>query len=586
MNKQLVISLAVWLALLALPFALRPKAKDGGNIFSGEPTDKLVIISAHNKATCDEYARAFGEYYDKKYGKYGRRIELDFRNVGGTSAISKYLSDRFEAEFRAYYEKKHPGEWDDEVAKAFADGKIDPKKNPKVPEKLLRARKEFLESNVGVGIDIMAGGGTYEHSRNARNGYAVDAGIKVPDSIPERFGGDTIYDRNGRYYGVVLSTFGICCNLDRIRELGGRRPERWSDLGDPRFIRTLAVADPTKSGSANKCFEIVLQQAMSDRLKAEFRAYYEKKYPGEWDGKIAKAFADDNIDPNDPKVPEKIRRARKAFLESNADIRRAFEKGWAPGLNLIKRIFANARNISDSASKVVRDVCEGDAAAGMAIDTHGISEEFWSAKVFDGEPHCVYVTPKGGTAVSVDPVQMLRGAPNRAAAKEFIEFLLSEDGQKLHCFKTMKETGLEVGPEKASLNRPPVRKDLYTEANLKFFFKPGYNPYESGADFTYHREWTQEYFNLLRVLFKSIAIDPHDELVVAWRAICEAGGPERVPLAMAEFEWLPFDYAGAKEALGKLKKGTPADIAKLTRKWSDEAREHYKNAARLAREGK
>ena len=524
MNKQLVISLAVWAALLALPFALRQK--EPGRAVT--PADKLVIISAHNKAARDEYARAFGEYY---YKKHGRRIELDFRNVGGTSAISKYLSDRFEAEFRVWYEKKHPGEWDDEVAKAFIGGAVDPK-HPKA-EKLLRARREFLESDVGIGIDIMAGGGTYELSRNARIGYAVDAGVMKrhpeyfsPEVIPASFGGDRLYDEQGRYYGVVLSTFGISYNADRIRELGGPPPERWADLGEPRFLNSLAVADPTKSGSANKCFEIVLQQVMSDAGSPD--------------------------------------------------------AGWAPGLNLIKRIFANARNISDSAAKVVRDVCEGDAAAGMAIDTYGISEEFWSAKVFDGRPHCFYVTPKGGTAVSADPIQLLRGAPNRKAAEEFIDFLLSEEGQKLHCFKV----GAPGGPKVNSLNRPPVRRDLYTAANRKYFFKPGYNPYESGADFTYNPKWTGKYFNLLRVLFKSVAIDPHDELVEAWRAICAAGGPAKVPRAMAEFEYLPFDYAGAKRAAEALKSGKPADLAKLTRTWSDEARKHYRKAAALAREGK
>ena len=527
MNKQLVISLAVWIALLALPFALRQKEPGGASPVADSNTDTLVIISAHNKAARDEYARAFGEYY---YKKHGRRIKLDFRTVGGTSAISKYLSDRFEAEFRAYYEKKHPGEWDDEVAKAFADDKIDPN-DPKVPEKLRRARREFLESGVGIGIDIMAGGGTYELSRNARIGYAVDARVMErhpeyfsPGVIPASFGGDRLYDKHGRYYGVVLSTFGISYNSDRIRELGGRPPERWSDLGEPRFLNTLAVADPTKSGSANKCFEIVLQQVMSEE--------------------------------------------------------RSPEKGWAPGLNLIKRIFANARNISDSASKVVRDVCEGDAAAGMAIDTYGISEEFWSAKVFDGEPHCFYVTPKGGTAVSADPIQLLRGAPNRKAAEEFIDFLLSVEGQKLHCFKV----GAPGGPAINSLNRPPVRKDLYTPENRKHFFKPDYNPYESGADFTYNPKWTGKYFNLLRVLFKSIAIDPHDELVAAWREICAAGGPDKVPpQVMAEFNYLPFDYAGAAQAAEALKSGKPAEIARLTRTWSDEARRHYRNAARLAR---
>ena len=39
------------------------------------------------------------------------------------------------------------------------------------------------------------------------------------------------------------------------------------------------------------------------------------------------------------------------------------------------------------------------AAAGMAIDTYGISEMLWSEHV-SGRPGCIYVTPRGGTAVS------------------------------------------------------------------------------------------------------------------------------------------------------------------------------------------
>ena len=528
MNKQLVISLAVWGALLALPFVLRPPEAGGKD--RSAPTESLVIISAHNKAVRDEYVRAFGEYY---YRKHGRRIKLEFRNVGGTSAIVKYMKDRFEAEFRACYEKRHPGEWDDSVAKAFSDPAFD---DPKFPAsaKQRRARRDFLNSNVGIGIDLLAGGGTYDHSRHARQGFAVDAGVAKrhpeyfsPEVIPERFGGDRLYDAGGRYYGVVLSTFGIFYNADRLNDLRDRKPpECWADLGEPRFFGSLAVADPTKSGSANKCFEIVIQQEMSKAGSPE--------------------------------------------------------AGWAPGLNLVKRIFANARNVSDSAAKVVRDVGDGDAAAGMAIDTYGISEQFWNAGIFDGRERCFYVPPRGGTAVSADPVQLLRGAPNGAAAREFIDFLLSVEGQKLHCFKK----GVPGGPKNNSINRPPVRKDLYKPGSQEFFFKPDYNPYRSGADFEYRPRWTGPYFNLLRVLFKCIAIDPRDELVEAWGAICAAGGPDKVPRAMAEFDYLPFDYAGAARAAKSLKEGKPADVARITRSWSDDARKHYRNAARLAREGK
>ena len=528
MSKQLVISLAVWCALLALPFALRPKEPGRADT----PTEKLVIISAHNKSVRDEYARAFGQYY---YAKHGRRIELDFRNLGGTSDIVRYIADRFEAEFRRYYEARHPGRWSRDIANAFANPAV--LDDPAASAELKQARREFLASDVGIGIDLMAGGGTYDHSRHAARGFAVDGGVakRHPEYfetgvIPHGFGGDRIYDVGGRYYGVVLSTFGICCNAMRLAGMSDPRPpETWYDLAAPRFFNSLAVADPTKSGSANKCFEIILQQAMSEAGSPE--------------------------------------------------------AGWAPGLNVIKRIFANARNISESASSVVRDIGDGEAAAGTAIDTYGISEHFWSARIFDGKARCFYVTPRGGTAVSADPIQLLRGAPHKAAAREFIDFLLSVEGQKLHCFKA----GAPGGPVKQSLNRPPVRKDLYEPKYRPYLFLPDYNPYRSGADFSYRPKWTGKYFNLLRVLFKCIAIDPHVELVEAWRAIIAAGGPERVPEAMAEFEKLPFTYAEAAKAAESMKLTTgktPADVAAAVRSWSDFSREHYIKAAKLAREGR
>lgn len=527
MSKQLLAASALWLALLALPFALRPKLPGKAS----EPADRLVIISAHNKTIRDEYARAFGEYY---YRRHGRRIELDFRNPGGTSDIVRYIADRFEAEFRRHWEA-HGGKWTREIADAFADPSV--LQDPRASAEARRARREFLDSRVGIGIDLLAGGGTFDHARHAARGFAVDGGVKErhpeyfsPDVIPRDFGGDAIYDERGRYYGVVLSTFGIFYNRDRLREMADPRPpERWSDLGDPRFLNSLAVADPTKSGSANKCFEIMLQQAMSEA------------------GSPA--------------------------------------AGWAPGLNLIKRIFANSRNISESASKVVGDVGSGDAAAGTAIDTYGIGESFWSAKVFGGEAHCFYVTPRGGTAVGADPIQLLRGAPHRAAACEFMDFLLSEEGQKLHCFKV----GTPGGPVTGALNRPPVRRDLYRDEYREYRFMPDYDPYRSGADFVYRPKWTGKYFNLLRVIIKCVAIDPHEELVEAWSEIVAAGGPERVPLAMAEFDKLPFQYSEADAATAQLRRGrdrSASDVAAVTRSWSDFARRHYKAAAKLAREGK
>lgn len=324
MLKNLLIAALPVLALLAIPLLLRPGTENAGNGAKKHPSsnpaaDKLVIISAHNESIRYEYEQAFRRYYREKFG---REIELDFRSPGGTSDIVRYIADRFEAEFRRYFESDPAnGEWTDEIAAAFANPRTDT--DPAASPAAKRARALFLASDVGIGIDLMAGGGTFDMARHAARGYAVDAGVKErhpellsPELIPPQFGGDNLYDPQGRYYGVVLSTFGICYNRDRVAELSDPTPPAaWRDLGQTRFFNTLVLADPSKSGSANKCFEIIIQQCMSEAGSPE--------------------------------------------------------KGWENGLNLIKRIFGNARNLTDAAGKVPHDVATGNAVAGMAIDTYG-----------------------------------------------------------------------------------------------------------------------------------------------------------------------------------------------------------------------
>ena len=524
-NKALIPVLVLLGALLVLPFALAPseeKSAAGGDP-AGEET--LVVVSAHNKALRDEYQRAFSSWYLKKYGK---TVLIDFRTPGGTSDIMRYIADRYETEFRRLWES-HPewGPWTAAVGTSFAYGSA-----CRTPEQKL-ARKRFLESDTGIGIDIFAGGGVFNHEQTAARGYAVDAGLAQSHPeyfkvIPPAFGGDRLYDPKGRFYGVVLSTFGILYNTARLREMGGNAPAAWADLGAGRFYNTLAVADPTKSGSANKCYEIMIQQCMARH--------------------------------GDP------------------------VRGWQEGMELLKRIFGNARSISDSAGNVVRDVATGEAAAGTAIDTYGISEMLWSIHV-NGKPGCIYVTPKGGTAVSADPVQMLRGAPHKHVARAFIAFLLSREGQLLHCLKP----GTPGGPERNGINRPPIRRDLYTPELRRNFFLPDYDPYASGADFVYRPRWTGRYYSLLRVLLRTVVLEPHQELRAAWGAIIRAGGPEKVPQAAAKFNELPFSYREIDKAAASLRvtpERTPAQVSATLRQWSDQARNNYREAARLAALGK
>jgi spermidine/putrescine-binding protein len=252
-------------------------------------------------------------------------------------------------------------------------------------------------------------------------------------------------------------------------------------------------------------------------------------------------------------------------------------EGWRRGLNLIRMIGANARYFTDSASKVTVDVAQGNAAAGMCIDFYGRFESE-TVERNESSDRMKYVMPAGGSSISVDPISLLKGAPNRVIAERFIDFCLSVEGQLLWNTRV----GKEGGPERYALRRLPIRRDMYAPEYLKNMSDPSALPYDN-TQFVYRAEWTGPLFNTIRVLVKAMCIDPHGELQKAWAAINQAGGPEQCPQACAVFSALPPEaeykaaHAGtAHRITDKLAEG------ELMCRWTIFFREQYRKAAELA----
>jgi len=525
--------------LIAIPLLLRPDVKQRAQDVAA--AERLVIITPHSESLRYEFGRAFRDYYRRQTG---REIRIEWRTPGGTSDIVRFIADRFESAFRQEW-LSHPenGPWTAEIAAGFINPKAVP--GSKFSPAAVRARQLFLHSDIGIGIDLFFGGGQFDQQRHADRGYAVDAGMQrrhpewfTEAVIPQTFSGETFYDVGGRYYGVCLASFGICRNPQRMAELPFLSPpEEWQDLGNPRWYAQIAIADPTKTGSVNKCFEMMVQQQMANAFSAGGGAA-------------------------------------------------ALDRGWADGINLIKRLAANSRYVTDSAGKVPHDVAGGGAAAGICIDFYGRSEAEWTAVQNGGKPRMEFVTPVGGSSVSADPIQLLRGAPDRAAAVAFIEFTLSEEGQKLWAFRP----GTPGGPKHYALRRTPIRKDLNRPEYRPYLSDPEVDLYRTCAGFRYHPEWTGRYFNLLRILIRCIALDPLPELQDAWRAIARAGGPTAVPQAMAKFNELPFAYHDiekVRQALSTDQVGNSVlSVLRLRRAWTEQSRRQYREAAQLARAGK
>jgi len=520
MTARLLIILAVLAAVVGVPFALKPKASLLANA-----DDTLVIISPHLEAIRYEFSRGFAAYYK---AKTGRTVRIDWRIVGGTSEIARYLQGEYYNAFKREWTASGQ-RWTDETATAYTNA-----------TSTAPARAAFLKSNAGIGIDIFFGGGAFDFIAQAKAGTLVDCGMIIahPDwftdaSIPLSVSGEPYYDPAGRWIGTCLSSFGICYNSDSLRRLGiTTLPASWNDLTNPKLAHQVALADPTKSGSIAKAFEMVIQQQMQQVVGS---------------GEATDA---------------------------------ALAEGWKRGLQLLLKASANARYFADAAGKVPLDVALGDAAIGMCIDFYGrFTSE--SVRVGDQPSRMQYFTPLGGSSIGVDPIGLLRGAPHPELAREFIAYVLSVEGQKLWDFKV----GAPGGPTRYPLRRLPIRKELYAPEFTAFRSDPDTFPYEEAKSFTYHEAWTGSLFSVLRFIIRVSCIDAHDEQAAAWQALIKAGFP---PEATAVFnEISSIDYASAKNIIKPALKGsTPLTEVALSRTLGDHFRQQYRKAAALAKEGK
>ncbi len=539
--KSLVILLFI-LVVVGLPFALqRSEETIGGS------EDTVVVITPHNEAIRFEFETGFRQWYEERTG---RTVDVDWRVVGGTSEIVRFIGSEYENAFRNYWRSDLGREWTPEVRAAYGNRRLELDDTPGEGDPAEQARRAFLDSPVSVGIDVFFGGGSYEFIRQAAIGTLVpwkepeELAARFPDELfPREFAGEVFWDREGRWVGAVLSSFGIMYNRDALRRLGIEGPPtRWDDLADPRLIGEVALADPTKSGSMTKAFEMIVQEKMHQRV----RALEAEGLP------VAQAEA------------------------------RGVPEGWMDAMLLIQKISANARYFTDSATKGPMDVAKGDCAVGMTIDFYGRYQSEVVATRGGGD-RLRYLTPEGASTLSADPIGILRGAPNRGVADAFLEFVLSAEGQKLWGYRA----GAEEGPVEYSLRRSPALRTIYEDPFRENLSEPDVNPYEEVSDFVYRSDWTGRLFSPLRFLIRVAFIDPKKELTEAWEAITEArrrGDTAAAEAALAVFNDLKeIDFAAASGPIAEtLRSGNKIEEVRLARELADRFRERYETARALA----
>ncbi|MFG0252072.1 MAG: ABC transporter substrate-binding protein [Phycisphaerales bacterium JB038] len=220
--------------------------------------------------------------------------------------------------------------------------------------------------------------------------------------------------------------------------------------------------------------------------------------------------------------------------------------GWVEGWQVLRRCAANSRYYAASSSKVPIDVSQGAAAAGMCIDFYG---RYQSQAVLDAAhgdelaygDRVGYVDPPNLTAIDADPISLLRGAPHRDLAERFVEFCLTDEAQALWQFPRTEEG---LGPRQFELRRMPVKRSMYRDYGERF--RDQVNPFELAEPF---ENTDRNVRSMIAILFSSMAMDIHEDMQAAWRALNEEEDEAVRAEMLALFDALPVHITAEGEEL-------------------------------------
>jgi hypothetical protein len=188
--------------------------------------------------------------------------------------------------------------------------------------------------------------------------------------------------------------------------------------------------------------------------------------------------------------------------------------GWDEGWKLLMRIARNVGHFMGSASQVGKEIATGEVIYGVTIDTY-------AAETIEqiGADRAAFVVPSDFAVVNGDAIGMLKGAPNPGVTSAFIEFILSEAGQRIWYSKK----GAPGGPTKTPLGKLSILPSLYGRAEPAGLFKQ--NPFTLPQIMAYDAAKAATRWNLVNDLFGVFIIDSHRRLTHAKSADLLSGIP-------------------------------------------------------------
>ncbi len=281
--------------------------------------------------------------------------------------------------------------------------------------------------------------------------------------------------------------------------------------------------------------------------------------PAQWDDLGDPRFAD-LVALADPTQSGSAAAAYQMIARSGSD--------WPDGWSKLLRILSSAKRFADSAGSAANSPALGEALVAACIDFYG------TIRVAEAPDQLVYVSPRGQTTFSPDPVAILKNPPNPELARRFVDFVMSPQGQALWAL----EVGHPLGPMRNHLGRQPIRRDVYVRYGSDM---PAaiVNPYQLGQSMSLAGFRRRIDFGVLRQLVRVAAIDNTAGLRAARAKLVETNYP---PHLLARFNRLPDNVATIEamaQTKSELKDETKREI--IITDWQRFFREKYQTICRV-----
>ena len=249
-------------------------------------------------------------------------------------------------------------------------------------------------------------------------------------------------------------------------------------------------------------------------------------------------------------------------------------EGWTKGWEQVLIIGGNSAAITERSFGVPDGVSNGQFGIGLVIDFFGLAAKNSGMPVDFVYPSVTSIVPAN--------IGLIEGAKSAEGGKRFIDFTLSDEGQKLLLQK--------------DISRLPVLPATYKLAPADY---P--NPFNGNiqAKVNFDSNLSESRYLVVRSLFDQMITFRHKELVAATKAIQAAetrlGG--RQSAALAEARQLAFSPAVDEKkitdpTLLALFKANKSDAeasrakAKIEEEWASRAKENYARAVTLANSAK